>query len=62
MKCSRFEAVIVKLEITYSVLSRNLTVNMTTKVDLGRGININNGCAVYIEDDVSTDIEPNLYL
>lgn len=53
---------IVQLEITYSVLSHNLTVNMTNEVDLERTINNNNGCAVHIEDDVSTDIESNLHL
>jgi hypothetical protein len=51
----------IKLEIADSVLPRNVTVNMTTKEDLEKVINIDNECTGDIEEK-DTDHEPTLDL
>jgi hypothetical protein len=61
IKCSPYEAmfgVAMKLGIANFVLPRNLTINMTTKEDLDKVININNECTCDIEDE-DTDHEPS---
>ena len=64
IKCSLYEAMFgvpMKLEISNSVLPRNLTINMTTEEDLEKFINKNNECTGDIGDE-DTDHEPALYL
>ena len=64
IKCSPYEAMIgirMKLAIANSVLPQNLTINMTTKEDLEKVININNECTGDIEDE-DTDHEPTFDL
>jgi len=49
LKCSPYDAIFgvsMKLGIANSVLSPNLTINMTTEEDLEKVININNECRV----------------
>jgi hypothetical protein len=63
-RCSPYEAmfgVIMKLGIANSVLTRNLTINMTTEEDLEKVINTNNVFTGDIEDE-DTDHEPTLDL
>ena len=64
IKCSPYKAVFgvsMKLGIANSLLPQNLTINMTSKEDLEKVININNECTGDIEDE-DTDHEPTLDL
>ena len=64
IKCSPYKAmfgVSLKLGIANSVMSRNLTINMTTEEDLEKVRNINIECTGDIEDE-GTDHEPTLDL
>lgn len=64
IKCWYYEATFgipMKLVISNSVLSRNLTINMNTDEDLEKVININNECIGNIENE-DNDLEPTIDL
>lgn len=63
IKCSPYKAmfcVSVKLEIASSVVSRDLTSNITTEEYLEKVINVNKECTSDTEDDEESDHETTL--